>query len=102
MNEQADTRPDLRCYYHPEREATSQCDRCGDYLCDDCVRTLVGEHVCVTCYDRHFSDRTLREMGEAAVGVAGRLLGLIALIVILVLLVIVTLAVFGFLWSLYI
>jgi len=90
-------KPDLRCYYHPEREAASQCDRCGDYLCDDCVRSLAGEHVCVTCYDRHFSDRTLREMGETVVGAAGRLLGLLALVVIVVLLVIITVAIVAFL-----
>ena len=87
MNEQAETRPDLRCYYHPEREATNQCDRCGDYLCDDCVRILIREHVCTTCYDRHFGDRTLMDWGEAAVGVVGRVLGLIALLVIALILI---------------
>jgi len=46
--------PDLRCYYHPEREATSQCDRCGDYLCDECVRSLGGEQLCSKCYDGYF------------------------------------------------
>ena len=53
MNEQAKTKPDLRCYHHPEREATSQCDRCGDYLCDDCVIPLVEEQFCPECYRRY-------------------------------------------------
>ena len=78
------TEPDLRCYYHPEREATNQCDRCGDYLCDDCVRTLAGEYVCTTCYDRHFGDRTWRDMGGAAAEVAFRVLWVIAIILALV------------------
>ncbi len=42
--------PDLRCYYHPESEATSQCDRCGDYLCDDCVIIHDNPHLCRTCW----------------------------------------------------
>ena len=41
--------PDLRCYYHPDREATSQCDRCGDYLCGECAREHEGLHVCEKC-----------------------------------------------------
>jgi len=41
--------PDLRCYYHPDREATSQCDRCGDYLCAQCVKDLFGTPLCAKC-----------------------------------------------------
>ena len=40
---------DLRCYHHPEREATSQCDRCGDYLCSDCVTEHDESYVCARC-----------------------------------------------------
>ena len=55
--------PDLRCYYHPEREATSQCDRCGDYLCSDCVNDHDELHVCARC----FEDVTPREeIGRSA------------------------------------
>ena len=43
--------PDLRCYYHPEVTATSQCDRCGDYLCDECLVIYLGDHLCRTCED---------------------------------------------------
>ena len=41
--------PDLRCYHHPEREATSQCDRCGDYLCAECVTEFREQYLCATC-----------------------------------------------------
>ena len=42
--------PDLRCYHHPERTATSQCDRCGDYLCAECMKELAEQYLCPTCY----------------------------------------------------
>ena len=79
---------DLRCYHHPDREATSQCDRCGDYLCDDCVRTLIGEHVCTTCYDRHFGDRTFLDWtfgdwAEIILGVVWRVIAVILALVLL-------------------
>ena len=41
--------PDLRCYYHPDREATSQCDRCGDYLCAQCVQEYDEQYLCAKC-----------------------------------------------------
>ena len=43
--------PDLRCYHHPEREATGQCDRCGDYLCPECVWAFGEQHVCGACFN---------------------------------------------------
>ena len=41
--------PDLRCYHHPEREAASQCDRCGDYLCAECVSEYRDQYLCRKC-----------------------------------------------------
>ena len=41
--------PDLRCHYHPGREAASQCDKCGDYLCAKCVREFEGQYLCAKC-----------------------------------------------------
>lgn len=41
--------PDLRCYYHPDVEATSQCDRCGDYLCGQCSAGHEGLELCLAC-----------------------------------------------------
>ena len=51
---------DLRCYHHPGREATSQCDRCGDYLCSECVHEHDELHVCTRCLDE------IRPRGEIA------------------------------------
>ena len=42
---------ELLCYYHPEVAAISQCDVCGDYLCDECVRFHRGQYLCRTCLD---------------------------------------------------
>ena len=41
--------PDLRCYHHPDRQATAQCDRCGDYLCEACFHEHKDLHVCPRC-----------------------------------------------------
>ena len=45
-----DLAPDLRCYYHPERAATSQCDTCGDYLCEECTAQHEGDYLCPRCH----------------------------------------------------
>jgi len=55
--------PDLRCYYHPEREATSQCDRCGDYLCDRCVTYFRDQYLCARC---------VKDLTRAILGTTGR------------------------------
>ena len=54
---------DLRCYHHPEREATSQCDRCGDYLCNDCVNEHDELHLCDRCIE---DIRPREEIGKSA------------------------------------
>jgi len=43
---------DLRCHHHPDREATGQCDRCGDYLCADCQKQWKQQLLCPTCKDK--------------------------------------------------
>ena len=43
------SQPDLRCYHHPDREATGQCDRCGDYLCEECLKEYMHTPLCQTC-----------------------------------------------------
>ena len=57
--------PDLRCYYHPEREATDQCDRCGDYLCAECAKGYFGQHVCPACLS-YFARERLDDRLRAA------------------------------------
>ena len=42
--------PDLKCYYHPDRDASAQCDRCQDFLCEECMRVSMGRHLCVKCW----------------------------------------------------
>ncbi len=54
---------DLRCYYHTEREATSQCDRCGDYLCAKCVHEHDELLVCARCFE---DIRPRDEIGKSA------------------------------------
>ena len=64
-----------RCYHHPDREATSQCDRCGDYLCDDCARERGGRLLCGKC---------VASLARAALGRTGRVaavLNVVALVV---------------------
>ena len=47
---QAAAEPDLRCYHHPGRKAEGQCDRCGDYLCAECIKTRNEQPLCPGCY----------------------------------------------------
>ena len=42
-------KPELFCYYHPECEASGQCDRCGDYLCSECIRDTAEMQLCSRC-----------------------------------------------------
>ena len=56
-----------RCYYHPEIEAVTKCERCGKYLCLECKqvsnRMIGGTHgratirreLCPECYDKTIS-----------------------------------------------
>ena len=74
-------KPDLRCYYHPEREATSQCDVCGDYLCGKCMRSFKKEHVCGTCYEWRTRKERMRALGN---DIAKALMGGAKFLVILV------------------
>ena len=64
-------KPDLRCYYHPDREATSQCDRCGDYLCAECMQELEAEYLCRTCYQIATCQRGHAEEPNLSCGICG-------------------------------
>ena len=54
---------ELRCYHHPDREATSQCDRCGDYLCGECMKEHRKQYLC---------DRCLRDVTRPQVPTIGK------------------------------
>ena len=75
--------PDLRCYHHPEREATSQCDRCGDYLCAQCVKEWAGQHLCGKCFKHSIRHMSPREGWKACVM---NLVGVVAFAPLLILL----------------
>jgi len=34
----------LKCYYHPEREAQSKCDKCGKIICLECEKSFNVSH----------------------------------------------------------
>ena len=54
---------DLRCYHHPEREATGQCDSCGDYLCSECICMLEGQQLCDGCWaGAHPTERAIKRL----------------------------------------
>ncbi|VEG50428.1 rhomboid family protein [Mycolicibacterium chitae] len=37
------------CYRHPDRTTYAQCNRCGRYVCGDCMRAAAVGHQCVDC-----------------------------------------------------
>ena len=37
------------CVNHEDRQATKNCERCGDFICDECERTVLNKQVCVSC-----------------------------------------------------
>lgn len=39
------------CYNHPDRQATSGCWRCQQFICKDCSKTLFGKTYCPKCAD---------------------------------------------------
>jgi len=42
---------DLRCHHHPDRDPTGRCDRCGNYLCEQCLEEVDGLLLCKACRD---------------------------------------------------
>jgi len=57
----------LKCYYHPEREAQSKCDKCGKLICLECKKSFnvirsssersysTRHEYCQVCYFKHQS-----------------------------------------------
>ncbi len=57
----------LKCYYHPEREAQSKCEKCGKLICLECKKAFNKTHkasersystrheYCQVCYFNHMS-----------------------------------------------
>jgi hypothetical protein len=39
----------MRCFYHPDKEATGGCIRCQQLICEECKTIITGEVFCPTC-----------------------------------------------------
>jgi hypothetical protein len=37
------------CVVHEDREATLTCERCGNFICDGCVKMILARKVCLGC-----------------------------------------------------
>jgi hypothetical protein len=42
----------MKCYTHPEAEASGTCVECGKALCSDCIVNVSGKVVCKECAGR--------------------------------------------------
>lgn len=40
----------MKCYYHPDRDAVSSCQKCGKYLCKECADKY-SPCLCNECYN---------------------------------------------------
>ncbi len=40
------------CFYHPNKQASVPCDRCGRFLCDLCDVRVGQHHYCTQCLDQ--------------------------------------------------
>ena len=88
--EEADPEPVevLHCYYHPDRETTLRCNKCGKPICTECaIRTPVG-YRCPDCVreqqDKFYTATTSDIIKGAVVAfVGGLLVGLATLLTIM-------------------
>ncbi len=88
--EEADPEPveALHCYYHPDRETTLRCNKCGRPICTECaIRTPVG-YRCPDCVreqqDKFYTATTSDIIKGAIVAfVGGLLVGLATLLTIM-------------------
>ncbi|MDF1660463.1 MAG: B-box zinc finger protein, partial [Planctomycetota bacterium] len=45
--------PKVLCKNHEDRAATSSCERCGDFVCAECTRSVRQRGLCPDCIDRY-------------------------------------------------
>ena len=63
-------RDHLNCYYHPERNAIAECEKCGKSICLECnmiFREKNGHDYCIVCYydkkiKRYSTSRIMKEL----------------------------------------
>ncbi|MDF1660468.1 MAG: hypothetical protein P1V97_01765 [Planctomycetota bacterium] len=41
------------CKKHVDRETTTSCERCGDFICNECVQDLFNRQVCLNCHKNY-------------------------------------------------
>jgi hypothetical protein len=49
--------PGARCAHHPERAALDVCQRCGAFICFDCIRSVTAIVYCQACPARLTASR---------------------------------------------
>lgn len=72
------------CRQHPDLTADFLCDRCGDFICEDCLRKIQGMHknYCAECFQkraRHIKELKLNKKSNKAAEYA-LIFGLLSLI----------------------
>lgn len=45
--------PKALCKNHGDRAAASACERCGDFICAECTRSVRQRGLCLECLERH-------------------------------------------------
>ena len=74
-----------RCARHPDLQAVENCERCGAFVCADCLQLTPDGNRCVNCYERVTlekpSSRAVMALVFAVVGINCCLLpGIIGLV----------------------
>lgn len=46
-------RPLAHCVLHEDRAAEMSCERCGDFICNECIQDLFKRQVCQDCHNKY-------------------------------------------------
>ncbi|MFL5318708.1 MAG: DUF4190 domain-containing protein [Myxococcaceae bacterium] len=77
-----------RCAVHPDAPAVELCQRCGNFVCGDCLELVEGVPYCTSCFKRSVSGSASKQAVAALVfsiiglncgflpGIAGLVLGM--------------------------
>ena len=63
--------PTARCGRHPEVPAVDVCQRCGAFLCGECVELLGEDVLCTACFRRVGGDAPPSRRAKASVVLSG-------------------------------
>ena len=56
-----------RCARHPDLQAVENCERCGAFVCADCLQLTPDGNRCVNCYERVTLEKPSSRAGMALV-----------------------------------